>query len=51
MTKKEFCNEVSRAADTQKQKIDVTITYRVLRCAFDLLREMPFEEAVRMMKK
>jgi len=51
MTRKEFCNEISRQTDTPKQKIDVTITYRVLRCAFDMMRTMTIEDVARLIRK
>lgn len=51
MNKTEFFNKVARKADTQGQKIDVTIVSRVLRTAGDVLAGMSSQELMDTLQK
>lgn len=44
LTRKRFMNKISRVADTKKKKIDVAITYRVVKLTLDALAKMPLKD-------
>jgi len=51
ITRGKFMNQIARMADTKKQKIDVSISYRLTRIVLDELAKMSLKDVAKVLTR